>query len=301
MVLWAHTRVQAERLRPPTRPRPFGLRLRRGPDRRRRSRSACICRTSRRSTSSRTRSPAEFYIWLRWSGDIDPTVSCQITNAVNLSDLARSPCTPTPPATQCRDHAQWREAPAVPRLRPLRPPIPARAVSVRRSRHRAVDRGREEPEHAAGPPGRHPGQHDAARSRSRAGRSARCTPRVGETQFATDFGDLRDTARERRTRASTSGAHRPARRRHRVEDRHPDRADPPHHVRRVLLPAARHRCAALPHHHGADLGRRAADHCGDRAAADRLAAPPRQDLHPQLRHHPRGHVLLHRRESRGAR
>lgn len=34
---------------------------------------------------------AELYLWFRWTGDIDPTQSFQITNAVNLSDLSHTP------------------------------------------------------------------------------------------------------------------------------------------------------------------------------------------------------------------
>ena len=34
---------------------------------------------------------AEFYLWFRWHGDIDPTQTFQITNAVNLTDLSQIP------------------------------------------------------------------------------------------------------------------------------------------------------------------------------------------------------------------
>jgi hypothetical protein len=34
---------------------------------------------------------AEFYLWFRWNGDLDPTLTYQLTNAVNLTDLSRIP------------------------------------------------------------------------------------------------------------------------------------------------------------------------------------------------------------------
>ena len=34
---------------------------------------------------------AEFYLWFRWHGDIDPTTTFQITNAVNVTDLSQIP------------------------------------------------------------------------------------------------------------------------------------------------------------------------------------------------------------------
>jgi hypothetical protein len=34
---------------------------------------------------------AEFYLWFVWQGDIDPTVSYELTNAVNVSELSRTP------------------------------------------------------------------------------------------------------------------------------------------------------------------------------------------------------------------
>jgi hypothetical protein len=34
---------------------------------------------------------AEFYLWFVWKGDIDPTLSYELTNAVNASELSRTP------------------------------------------------------------------------------------------------------------------------------------------------------------------------------------------------------------------
>jgi len=34
---------------------------------------------------------AEFYIWFLWKGDIDPTLSYQLTNAVSIGDLSKTP------------------------------------------------------------------------------------------------------------------------------------------------------------------------------------------------------------------
>lgn len=34
---------------------------------------------------------AEFYLWFRWSGDTDPTLTYQLTNAVSVSDLSQLP------------------------------------------------------------------------------------------------------------------------------------------------------------------------------------------------------------------
>jgi hypothetical protein len=34
---------------------------------------------------------AEFYLWFLWKGDVDPTLTYQLTNAVNLTDLTRTP------------------------------------------------------------------------------------------------------------------------------------------------------------------------------------------------------------------
>jgi len=34
---------------------------------------------------------AEFYLWFRWKGDLDPTVSYEITNAINPSEMSRIP------------------------------------------------------------------------------------------------------------------------------------------------------------------------------------------------------------------
>jgi hypothetical protein len=34
---------------------------------------------------------AEFYLWFRWRGDIDPTLTYQLTNAVNVAELSRIP------------------------------------------------------------------------------------------------------------------------------------------------------------------------------------------------------------------
>src|SRR4051812_31183723 len=34
---------------------------------------------------------AEFYLWFLWSGDIDPTLTYELTNAVNVSELSKIP------------------------------------------------------------------------------------------------------------------------------------------------------------------------------------------------------------------
>jgi hypothetical protein len=34
---------------------------------------------------------AEFYLWFRWQGDLDPTLTFQLTNAVSVADLSRIP------------------------------------------------------------------------------------------------------------------------------------------------------------------------------------------------------------------
>lgn len=34
---------------------------------------------------------AEFYLWFLWSGDIDPTLTFELTNAVNVSELTKTP------------------------------------------------------------------------------------------------------------------------------------------------------------------------------------------------------------------
>ena len=34
---------------------------------------------------------AEFYLWFRWKGDLDPTLGYQLTNAVSVADLSRIP------------------------------------------------------------------------------------------------------------------------------------------------------------------------------------------------------------------
>src|SRR3954452_10520368 len=34
---------------------------------------------------------AEFYLWFVWKGDIDPTLSYELVNAVNASELSRTP------------------------------------------------------------------------------------------------------------------------------------------------------------------------------------------------------------------
>jgi len=34
---------------------------------------------------------AEFYLWFLWKGDVDPTLSYQLTNAVNIGDLSKTP------------------------------------------------------------------------------------------------------------------------------------------------------------------------------------------------------------------
>src|SRR5438552_8070973 len=34
---------------------------------------------------------AEFYLWFLWKGDIDPTLTYELTNAVNVSELVKIP------------------------------------------------------------------------------------------------------------------------------------------------------------------------------------------------------------------
>jgi hypothetical protein len=34
---------------------------------------------------------AEFYLWFLWKGDLDPTLSYQLTNAINVAELSRTP------------------------------------------------------------------------------------------------------------------------------------------------------------------------------------------------------------------
>lgn len=34
---------------------------------------------------------AEFYMWFRWKGDLDPTLTYELQNVVNMSDLSRVP------------------------------------------------------------------------------------------------------------------------------------------------------------------------------------------------------------------
>ncbi len=92
MLLWAHSRVEADTPPPPSpapevahaQPTPIagplqtivvGLYLQNIPE------------IDIRSNSF----TAEFYIWFRWSGDIDPTLTYQITNAVSLADMSRIP------------------------------------------------------------------------------------------------------------------------------------------------------------------------------------------------------------------
>jgi hypothetical protein len=91
MLLWAHTRVHADTPAPPpeapSRPAPapatgqppqtitVGLYLQNIPE------------IDIRSNSF----TAEFYIWFRWSGDIDPTLTYQVTNAVSVADMSRIP------------------------------------------------------------------------------------------------------------------------------------------------------------------------------------------------------------------
>ena len=90
MLLWAHTRVRADPPAPadvPVRQTPapatggpaqtitVGLYLQNIPE---------IDIKSNSFT-------AELYIWFRWSGDIDPTLTYQITNAVSVADMSRIP------------------------------------------------------------------------------------------------------------------------------------------------------------------------------------------------------------------
>ena len=243
---------------------------------------------------------AEFYLWFLWKGDIDPTLTYELTNAVNVARaVARSRSSPTRTGNSRPEMLpDGRQPAAVPRLRPLRPPVPARQVSVRQPRHRDLDRGRQASDRRAGARGGHEGHGDAPRLTIPGWTLSARARRGDQPQFATNFGDPR-TGHERRraTRASTSRVH----------------IDRPvvGIVSKTVIPIA----IIILITFGAffcqpqDIDARLCLTITALISAVALQftaateLPPtgslllaRQDLHPQLRGDPRGHILLHRRQ-----
>ena len=244
---------------------------------------------------------AEFYLWFLWKGDIDPTQSFQLTNAVSLGDLTKTAVFTDdegqPKAEALEDgrsyqvfHVQGRFGHPFP-LAKFPFDDHEIVISIEDVKHplaelvTLIDTGAE---HAARPgdPGVEPGA-DAPRAPPGPLRhQLRRSPRHRRQ------GDL--LARGLRGPRQAAG------RGHPQQDGHPAGGD--HHpitlgafflrpedidARLVLT------ITALIPAGGAAVHRR------HRAAADRLHRPPRQDLHPQLRGDPAGDGAVHRRQPPG--
>ncbi len=91
MVLWAHTRVHADTPAPTT-PTPQAHPTAPPSEQPRETITVGLYLQNIPEIEIRSNSfTAELYIWFRWTGDIDPTLTFQITNAVSLSDLTKIP------------------------------------------------------------------------------------------------------------------------------------------------------------------------------------------------------------------
>ncbi len=90
MLLWAHSRVAADPSPPPsdTVAKPMAA----SPIGPRETITVGLYLQNIPEIDIRSNSfTAEFYIWFRWSGEIDPTLTYQVTNAVSVADMSRIP------------------------------------------------------------------------------------------------------------------------------------------------------------------------------------------------------------------